>query len=55
MGCQNATKNAENLFANTLQKFWKFTVSSISHYLDGEKGSAPEVFFMEHFGMGVLQ
>ena len=30
MGCQNATKNAANLFVNNLQKFQKSTVSSIS-------------------------
>ena len=32
--CQNATKNAENLFVNNLQKFQKFTVSSISCFGD---------------------
>ena len=34
MGCQNATKHAENLFVNNLQKFRKFIVSSISHLGD---------------------
>ena len=34
LGCQNAKKNAENLFVSKLRKFRKFTVSSNSRFGD---------------------